>query len=291
MESLRERILKLAAARKPMTNKANIEKDLIHKIKFGNDYEAEFAEIQLVKKYRSVIGQQASKSGLSSVIDPSLAHAYGLKAFKDLIKKYDPDKNVQPNTYFQGGLFDHMRKEKQWHVDFTAQKTEALAQKNAHIMRAQGLLKMELGRDPTDVEVYDYIKNKLKKKVELKDIVRNRAYDRNEYSGNTQIGSDVGAEFMTKMDLVNVDSITPQQAYVDNLDKKEWVRLIKTFKKKNERRFLYSYLGLGEFEGNPSKSISSAATNNNMNNYEAKKVAKKFYDMATHKPDFKGDLL
>jgi DNA-directed RNA polymerase specialized sigma subunit len=288
MESIRDRILKLAAAKKPMTNKAKIEQDLIHKIKHGNDYEAEFAEIQLIKKYRNVIGQQATKSGLSSVIDPNLAHSYGVKILKDSIRKYDPTKDIQPNTYFQRTLFDRMGKEKQWHVNFAAQKTEDLTQKNAHIMRAEGLLRMQLGREPTDIEIYNYIKDELKKVVQLKDIVRNKLYNRNEYSGNTQIGSDVGAEFMTKMDLLNVDPITPQQAYLDKLNKEEWLGLIKTFKKKNERRFLYNYLGLGEFEGRPAKSLSSAATNSNMNNYEAKKVAQKFYDMATHKPNLTG---
>ena len=67
MESIRDKILKLAMAKKPMSDKAHLEKELIHKVKFGDEYDSEFAEIQLIKKYRNVM--KVSQDRLSKMAD------------------------------------------------------------------------------------------------------------------------------------------------------------------------------------------------------------------------------
>jgi len=287
MDSIKEMLEKIAVSNKKtinMTEKAKKEIELINKVKTGATHEANFATKQLVKMYRNVIGQQAKESGLSSVVDPNIAHTFGVKILRDSISKYDPSKGVQPNTYFQTNLNLAMRKEMGNHVDFAAKKTAELTQKNSHVIKATNLLRMQLGREPSNREIHSFITNELGKSVELKNIERIKSYNRNEYSGNARIGEDTNADFMTLMDIVNVDPVTPEQSYVQDLEKREWLEAIKKFPSKKERRFLYSVLGLGEFEGNAEKSINAAATNNNMSVYEAKKVRDKFLDMVRSKP-------
>lgn len=286
MSSIKDLLQKVATTEKKkeagMTQRALDERELIRKARSEDKYEARFAQKQLLKSYRNVIGQQAKITGLSAVTDPNIAHTFGTKILKELIHKYDLAKGVQPNTYFQNQLGFLMGKEKLNHVDFAAKKTADLAQKNAHVKRAEGILRMTLGREPTYQEIYDYITKKENLKIELKNIERIKAYDRSDYSGNIRIGDDTNADYMTLMDVVNVDTFTPEQSYIKDLEKKGHLEAIKSFTSKKERRFLYNILGYGEFEGKGEKSVSAAATNNNLSLYDAKKVRDRFLKMIGH---------
>ncbi|MDF2841750.1 MAG: hypothetical protein K0R00_176 [Herbinix sp.] len=285
-----EEILQKYAARKKsdfgnmengMKPEAIQERELIRKVQQNNDFMA-FKELQM--KYRNIINSSISKSGLTSVMDYNTALQESNRAFKELItKNFDLTKPVQPSTYIFDTLPNVLRKIKYNNRDFVARKSEELSMHSEVVATARNFLVKEYGRQPTIDEIDNFVKTQLGtgKSLTPEKIKRIDVLDRKELSGNVQVGgtdNTSGADFITWQDITNVNDETPEEAYEIGLRNQQLEEIINKLPKQ-ERRFIRSYYGLGEFKGKKAASLYSASIDNGITYYEAGKVIDKFNQM------------
>ena len=116
---------------------------------------------KLHRDYKATIATQAVKSKLVNVMPSEIeAHAVGMAMLKDVAtRKFNLEEKVKPITYIHRQIYDLMRKEKGNWVDFGSQKSADLTYKTGIMNNAVQLLQGELGRDPTDKEIHDFITN------------------------------------------------------------------------------------------------------------------------------------
>jgi hypothetical protein len=257
------------------------ERELIRKAQSG-DWMA-FKDLQM--RYRGTINSAVKKSGLTSAMDRDVALQESNKAFRNLImNNFDLTKPVQPNTYIIEQLSNVLRKVKYNNKDFVSRKSEELSMHSEPVAIAKNFLRKELGREPSVDETYNFVKTQLRtgKSLTPEKIKRIEALDRNERSGNVQIGgtdSTSGADYITLQDITNIGSKTPEQIYEMNIKNQRIEEIINRLPK-TERRFIRNYLGIGtEFKNKKADSLYNVSLNSGITYYEAKKVIEKFNQM------------
>jgi RNA polymerase sigma factor for flagellar operon FliA len=110
---------------------------------------------QLIERYaplvKYVVGRMAIAS--SSILDVEDLHGFGIMGLLDAINRFDPTRGVKFETYaiqrIRGAIIDAFRK-----LDIVPRSARRRARE---IEGAQALLQQELGRDPEDEELADYL--------------------------------------------------------------------------------------------------------------------------------------
>lgn len=265
------------------------ELQLIQRVQLYKDF---FAEEQLIASYRGMINNIVnSKTKLKSLVGYDQVFQRAVSAVKACIRNYKLEnyKTNKPATYFYTNVELELKK---MYKERTAQNTVSMsADLNSYkniISNAESILIPQLGRQPSNEETVNFIKNQFNvgSKIDLKTVERIKHYDTMEYSGSMQIGQDNadGAESLTFEDVLHGGRSVAD--ILDN-DQKEQdtIEAIRNFtENKNERRFLMSYLGIGEFKGMVTKGKSGLSGKmNGISYYAGEKLLQRFREYCAQK--------
>lgn len=262
---------------------------LIQRVQLYKDF---FAEEQLIASYRGMINNIVnSKTKLKALVGYEQVFQRAVSAVKACIRNYKLQnyKANKPSTYFHTNVELELKK---MYKERTAQNTVSMsADLNSYkniIANAESILTPQLGRQPSNEETVNFIKNQggVGSKIDLKTIDRIKHYDTMEYSGSMQIGQDNadGAESLTFEDVLHggqdVEKILQNDA-----KERETIDAIREFtQNKNERRFLMAYLGIGEFKNMVTKGKSTlSAKSNGISYYAGDKLLQRFRDFCVQK--------
>lgn len=251
------------------------ERQLIRAVK---DHDGQFEMKELIRLFKGAISNAIRSSQLTNVMNDTMANQYAIMEFREMIKKdFDLSVKVIPITYVTGALADRLKKRKYEFMNTTIKKSEELERESQYTSMSRNFLMKELDRMPTIEEEHSFIKHQLGKNVSLNDVRKIREQEREEKSGDKQIGKDVGADFMTLMDLKNVAKHSPEEIMENEMLKSKVESMIRRNPQftRAERRFLYARLGLGEYTGKNTANDNAAAIEAGMSYYEGRKTFEK----------------
>lgn len=254
------------------------EKKLIERVQ---KYSDPIAMSQLLIKYRGTIRQVVVASGLNSAVDDATALQMAQNEFARIVKdKVDLKSANKPNTYIYTalkGALMNAAKDNRPSMVWTSQSNREY---DRYVDIATTYLKKELQRDPTDEEIFKYIKKNMAstggKGLTLAVVKRLRKYKIDEWSGNKVLAKDNDAENITFEDIYNVSSKTPADILNMNSKEKAIENEISVFTANiNEQRFLKQIYGLGLYKNNR-VSKNRAAVNNGITNFLGDKLLRQF---------------
>ncbi len=254
------------------------EKRLIERVQ---KYSDPIAMSQLLIKYRGTIRQVVVASGLNSAVDDATALQMAQNEFARIVKdKVDLKSANKPNTYIYTalkGALMNAAKDNRPSMVWTSQSNREY---DRYVDIATTYLKKELQRDPTDEEIFKYIKKNMAstggKGLTLAVVKRLRKYKIDEWSGNKVLAKDNDAENITFEDIYNVSSKTPADILNMNSKEKAIENEISVFTANiNEQRFLKQIYGLGLYKNNR-VSKNRAAVNNGITNFLGDKLLRQF---------------
>ena len=263
-----------------------MELTLIQQVKLYNDF---LAEEQLIAKYRGLVSNLVNSSRAKQLLGYDLAFQHAIGALKACIRNFDFGSKNKPSTYFTGNIKLELDKlyKAQTSQNIIAMSSDLNQNKNT-IVNAKSILSPMLGREATDEEVLNFIKNDMGygKNLDLKKMERINHYETRELSGSAQLSQENanGAEALTFEDVTNKGKDIGKMIK-DDTQGKLIIKSIQEFTtNKNERRFLMAYLGLGEFKNGLMKANQlQAASNNGLSYYSGKKVLDKFREFCVQK--------
>lgn len=265
---------------------------LIQRVQLYKDF---FAEEQLIASYRGMINNIVnSKTKLKALVGYEQVFQRAVSAVKACIRNYKLQnyKANKPSTYFHTNVELELKK---MYKERTSQNTVSMsADLNSYkniISNAESILVPQLGRQPSNEETINFIKNNagVGSKIDLKTLERIKHYDTMEYSGSMQIGQDnaAGAENLTFEDVLHGGKDV-EQILESDAKEQETIEHIREFtQNKNERRFLMAYLGIGEFKNMVTKGKSTlSAKSNGISYYAGDKLLQRFREFCAQKGMF-----
>lgn len=260
-------------------DKVQHERDLIRRVQLNDD---RMAMNELIRLYRGTINNSIDASGIYQVMDRNTAKEHAINIFKDIIKrKYDLNYTNKPITPITGWLRDELKKIKEENRNIIGRKSAELSRKEATVnSKFRALLERQLGRDPTNQELFEYIKKNtdLGKDLQIKNLDRIDTMRRRELSGDQflNVSPDSSAEKLTVFDVKDFDQ-RPVEDVFDDYTKKRRIEIILSKKSysREERKLIRQYLGLGEYTGRRLKNLNQAALNSNMTYQQAQNVIKR----------------
>lgn len=262
---------------------------LIQRVQKNNDF---LAEQQLIALYRGLLTKLVNKSPAIATAGYDAVYTRATNALKSAIRKYSLEnynKN-QPSTYFTASIEGELKKiNDSASTSAIIKMPENLALYKKDIAMAQKTLEAQLGREPSAMEIYNYIKNEMKKGgkgLTVASIERVLNYDTKELSGSRTISNEnaSGAEALTYGEVFGHNE-SIEDKYKEKLQDENIVRNIQEFTQdKQKRRLLMQMLGVGgEFGGKPARTLSEAAFNNGLTYHTAKNTLSEFKDFAAKK--------
>ena len=253
------------------------ERELVRKYQQAkNPYEKGMYLKQLKLKLRNVLSTYVTQSGATSTIDRDVALQLAETNLVSLLDSFDLSKPNKLTTYLQSNLPNMLKKSKDNFRDMTSRRSEALSRTNQYVRTANKFLVNELSRTPTHDEIYDFVTNRMGRKIQKDQIARNMMMDRTELNGNEIIGKgdDSSAEPLSLLDIKHIGSQSPEEILKSQQSSQKVDTVLNRFGKR-ERIMLRKYYGLGEYKGK-SVNANKAATDAGMTYYEAKKTIDSF---------------
>ncbi|MEG0728116.1 MAG: hypothetical protein RR420_00700 [Anaerovoracaceae bacterium] len=257
-----------------------IERDLIEKAQ-RNDF---MAMNKLIQMYRGTITNCIKNSGILSVMDYNTAHGYALKSFKKTIKENFSlgNKTAKPVTYITNSLVGDLKKVMADNMNTAVVGSQDLQRKSKAKNIAEKLLFQQNGVQPTNEEVLNFIKTEMKmgSDITLDNLNRIDMYKTKELSSNTLLSQgDKNAQAVTFADVMNVKKESPKDVIDKQREEQMLLNHLDRFTQSPiEKRFIQNMYGFGEFKGEKSKSLNSAAINAGITAYEGIKIVARYKD-------------
>lgn len=257
------------------------ELQLIQNVQLYNDF---FAEEQFIASYRGQLSNLVNSSKAKTLLGYDTAYQHAVGALKSCIRNYKLETYTKnkPLTYITTNVkFELDKLYKAETLQKTIKMSSDLNQHKNTLERAKSILYPRLGREATNQELLDFIKNEMKlgSGLDIKKIERINHYETKELSGSSTIGQNnaSGAEALTFEDVVShtesIDDI------LNNESKEREVKdaILQFSKNNNETNFLLNYFGISPFKFSPFKGQSSKLrAQYNMTFYQSNKIIDDF---------------
>lgn len=259
-------------------NNINEERELIKKAKRG-DIEA-MKKIHII--YRGLVSKAIKDSGAELYMDRSMLELEARRIIEKLVQtRLDSSAETQPSTFIYSSLANAFRTLKNNSRNEYARSPEEISRKSAIVNPVYNDLKRELGREPTDAEIYKEIDNRRKMKsnyardFKLSDVKKVRDMARTNIIGNKLIGGPdsegapiTSAENLMQSRVPTAESLYQRQQEEANINS----IILRLNLTRDERRAVYSFAGIGEFKDKKAPNIHQAALNGRITDYRLKQI-------------------
>lgn len=242
---------------------------------------------QLLLLYKSTLELSAKESGLTSAVGADIAYQMAQNEFIHIAKNKLNlnNRSSKPNSYIRTALTQALANQAKDNRPGAIRTSQSLERYSDFIRIAENQIKRQNGGlNPSDEEVYSYVKNIMKKggRGFTRDVVKRlrEEYSFKELSGSMQFGNRDGkstAENLTYGEVfANMGQKTPQQL-IDEADTEKTVaKEIDAFTTSPaERRYLRQIYKMGIYK-NINISRNNASLNNGITNYKGLQLEKAF---------------
>lgn len=236
----------------------NYERDLLEKAKIGDLS----ARRKLHREYKGLLDKIVYQNFSYSPQPISAIRSEAEELLDKCIDSWDPTMNNKPSTYITSYIKNKLNRYVNTHKQII-RTPEQYAWKTNKYRDSVEALTSQLKRDPSDIEIADYMNSEFAYNLTPKDIDRIRRETRSTTLASTVIGQSDDNATLTVRDVMFVSKEDPLKQYMLSLRAREVNDKINTMQEPHKSVLEY-HLGIN---GKPKLSLRDIAVKMGMNKY------------------------